>query len=186
MKKIAGGYLSVFSRFSKLTIFIALYIIISASFMFQLLEFLRTHIGQQGLKILVGLGLTISASAFWIYAILVNIKRRSFSLPGTLVIAMVLTMIMVLAWQIQNFAERIHIVEYAILGWFAAGDLVKVNKKTRGAISACLFCAAVGLMDEIFQWILPQRYFDLNDIIFNTLGGVWGTILYLITTEGRR
>ena len=186
MKKVLRGFLSFFSKFSKLTIFVALYIIVSASFMFQVFKFVQTHIGKKGLVILVGLLLAIPTLAFLIYTILDNIKRKSFSLPKTLVIAIVLIMILVLAWQIENFAERIHIVEYAILGWFAARDLIKVNKKIKGAILACVFCAAVGLTDEIFQWILPYRYFDLNDIVFNALGGAWGGVLYLITTEGRR
>lgn len=153
--------------------------------MFQVLKFLQSHIGEKGLMILVGLMLITSASAFLIYTITADIRRKRFKLSRTLAVAISLFIILVLAWQIENFAERIHIAEYVILGWFAVRDLIKLNKKIKVAISACIFCAVVGLIDEIFQGILPYRYFDLNDIVSNTLGGIWGTVLYLITSEGR-
>lgn len=181
MKKNIQNLPGILGRFSKLTIFIALYIIISAAFMLQVFNFIRAYIGKKGLVILVGLILVISALAFFIYSTINSIIRKKYNLPKTLVVAIVLYMMLALAWQIENFAERIHIAEFAILGWFAARDLTKANKKVKGAIWACVFCAVVGLTDEIFQLVIPNRFFDLNDIVSNTLGGVWGTVLYMIT-----
>ena len=76
--------------------------------------------------------------------------------------------------------EQIHIFEYAVLGWFATRDLIKVNKKIKGIILACLFTIIVGILDEAFQAVLPYRYYEIRDIVFNILGGTWGIILYLL------
>lgn len=168
---------------SRLTLFLGLYIIISASFMFQVFKFAQTHIGRRGMMILMGLTLASSALGFLIYTVTASIKRKRFNLPRTLVVVIVLIMILVLSWQIKNFAERFHIIEFVILGWLATRDLAKTETKIKSAILASIFCAAVGILDELFQWILPYRFFDLNDIISNTLGGGWGAVLYLITGE---
>lgn len=147
------------------------------------MRFLQHHIGRNGLITLVGLMLVIPGLVFLTYAVIDGIRGKSFDPAKFFVQVMVLSMIIVLAWQITNYAERIHIAEFVVLGWFAARDMIKTKKGARGAVLACLFCAGVGLLDEIFQAILPYRFFDLNDIISNTLGGGWGTVLYLTTSE---
>ena len=123
------------------------------------------------------MGFVIFALSFLIS---VAIKKRTIFL-NILLFGIVLTIGMVLAWQIKIPEERIHILEYAILGWFAGRDLIKTNKKIKGAILACIFCTIVGILDEIFQAILPYRVYDLRDIVFNSLGGAWGLILYLLS-----
>lgn len=183
IKRVTGASLRNFSYLSKTTILIALCIIISASFMLQLMRFLQGHIGRDGLIILVGLMLVVPGLAFLIYTIIDGIKGKTFDPGKVFVQAVVLSMIVVLAWQIENYAERIHVAEFVLLGWFAGRDMIKTGKGARGVILACAFCAGVGLLDEIFQAILPHRFFDLNDIISNTLGGGWGTVLYIITKE---
>lgn len=172
-------------RFSKLTIFIALYIIISASFMLQVFNFIRARIGETGLVILVGLILVTSALCFFVRLIINSVRRKRFNLLKALVAASALVMILTLAWQIENFAERIHVAQFVVLGWFAARDLTKQDKKVKGTILACLFCVVVGIVDEIFQAVLPYRFFDLNDIVANSAGGCWGMALFLITRNNR-
>lgn len=123
------------------------------------------------------MGFVIFALSFLIS---LAIKKRTIFL-NILLFGIVLTIGMVLAWQIKIPEEKIHILEYAILGWFAGRDLIKTNKKIKGAILACIFCTIVGILDEIFQAILPYRVYDLRDIVFNSLGGAWGVILYLLS-----
>jgi len=86
-----------------------------------------------------------------------------------------------LAWQIKIPEEKIHLLEFAVLGWFASRDLIATNKKTKGIILALLFTITIGILDEVFQGILPYRYFQWCDIGFNSAGGLWGIGLYLLS-----
>lgn len=165
-----------FSQISKITIFIGLYIIISASFMRQVMGFLKAHIGQSGFIILLGLILIISGLAFLIFVI-----RNSSNWIKTSLLTIVLIIGLALAWQIKIPEEKIHILEYAVLGWFVGRDLINANKKAKGAILACVFGIVVGILDETFQAILPYRVYGLRDIVFNSLGTTWGVILYLLS-----
>jgi hypothetical protein len=46
------------------------------------------------------------------------------------------------------------------------------------AVGIILF---IGVGDEIIQWFLPSRVFDLRDILFNILGGIMGILLQAST-----
>ncbi len=118
----------------------------------------------------------ISALSFLIFII-----RKSSNFIKIIAFITVLTIGIVLAWQIKIAIEKIHILEYGILGWFAGRDLIKTNKKIKGAILACIFCTIVGILDEIFQAILPYRVCEIRDVMLNTLGGAWGLVLYLLS-----
>ena len=41
-------------------------------------------------------------------------------------------------------------------------------------LASGLFIMSVGLVDEIIQWFLPNRYGDIRDVVMNSLGGVSG------------
>ena len=160
---------------SKTTIFIGLFIIVSASFARQLMGLLKAHIGETGFIILIGLILAVTGLALFVFTIRNN--------PGLIRIAAVMLILIVgliLAWQMRIPEEKIHILEYGVLGWFAARDLISTQKRIRGIILACIFSTFIGISDEVFQAILPYRVFDFRDIGFNSLGGMWGIILYLL------
>lgn len=165
-------------RISKTTIFIGLFIIVSASFIRQLADFLKAHLGEVGFIILIGLILAGMGLAFLIFII-----RNSPGLIRSLMVVLILIVGLALAWQIRIPVERIHIVEYGLLGWFSGRDLIERNRKIKGMILVCIFTAIVGVIDEVFQAILPYRYYDLRDIGFNSLGGLWGLVLYSLGTK---
>ncbi len=165
-------------RISKLTIFIALFIVISAAFMRQLMDFTKLYTGEKGFIILIGLLSLIAGLSFLIWTL-----KAKPGLIRILGVAIVLTIGLLFAWQIKIVAERIHILEYGVLGWFVSRDLIAKNrgvKKFKGIIYASLFAAVAGVIDEAFQAVLPYRYWDLRDILFNSLGGIWGISLYLV------
>lgn len=164
-------------RISKVTIFIGLFIVVSALFMRQLSDFLKVRIGEVGFIILIGLILAGAGLAFLVFTV------RNY--PGLVRSSVILVMLiggLSFAWQLKIPLERIHIVEYGVLGWFAGRDLARREKKIKGVVLACIFVALVGVLDEAFQAVLPYRYFDLRDIGFNGLGGAWGIALYLFGT----
>jgi hypothetical protein len=143
----------------------------------QLMDFLEIRIGEVGLIIVIGLILAGSGLAFLVFTI-----RNNPGLVRTLAISVMLISGLAFAWQLKIPVERIHILEYGILGWFAGRDLVKKEKKIWGILLALIFVAFFGVLDEAFQAILPYRFFDLRDIGFNELGGVCGIVLYLLGT----
>lgn len=161
---------------SKITILVALFIIISASFMRQVVEFFQKHVGVEWTAALMGLLMIIACLFF-----LILVTKKQIHAIRTPALTIVVIAGLILAWQAEYPAEKIHILEFGALGWLSARDLVGLNRKKRGIVLGCLFCIAVGILDELFQAVLPYRVFDVRDILFNGLGGVWGVILYLLT-----
>ena len=166
------------NQISKLTISIGIFIIISASFTKQLVNFAKNYIGKNGFMVLVGIAFVIFVLSFLNFIIKKRAKFLNILLFGIVLIAGA-----VVSWQIKITEEKIHILEYGILGWFAARDLMKANTKIKGSLLACLVCVMVGVLDEVFQAVLPYRYFELRDIGLNGLGGIWGITLHLTGKE---
>lgn len=101
--------------------------------------------------------------------------------------------------------ERIHFIQYAGLGFlvFRAAQPLQhpglsssayspsidpfptaENRPGRwgrlfqGGVGVALgVVLTVGVGDELIQWILPDRIFDLRDILFNWVGGIAGILL---------
>ena len=70
--------------------------------------------------------------------------------------------------------ERIHFIEYGILGclvWWALG-----KRKLRWAI-ALGYILIISVLDEVIQGILPNRYYDTRDLVMNAVGGCIGLVI---------
>jgi len=163
--------------FSKLTIGLGIYIVISASFMLRLRNFLVESFGEEVIKLEFFL-LFLLAAAFFITYIVYNklpVYRVSLS-----VFVFALAYLFML-WQ-PFFAEKLHIPEYGALGFLALKDLSRQNPKRifNNIIYALCFVALVGSLDEAFQWVLPDRVFEVRDIVTNVISGFLGALLYLI------
>jgi len=163
------------SKLPRLTIALGIFIIISATFARQVSDFIKAHIGEKGFLILVGIIFVIFGLSFLVFVI-----RKRPKLINILLFNILLILGMFLAWQIKIPVEKMHILEYAVLGWVAGLDLVKRDKNIKSIVFASMICITLGILDELFQKMLPYRYFDLRDIVFNSLGGAWGVILYLL------
>jgi ABC-type phosphate/phosphonate transport system permease subunit len=161
------------TNISGLTLSISIFIILSASFMRQLLDFIRHFAGdnfnlfRDGIIFLFGLGLL-----FFV------INKATTRMRLFLQLAMFGAAIIFLA-QMKLAIERIHIIEYGLLGYLITRDLLKTKRALPGIVIACLFTCCVGIIDELFQAILPYRFYDTRDIMFNSLGGLWGVSLFL-------
>ncbi len=157
---------------------LALFILASAPGARYLLDWLRGGLGAGGLKILVG-GLFLLAGAG--FARLVRI----WTLPAPNILALAA---LLLAGGAGSLAlaipeERVHLAEFAALSFLAAA----AGPRTKGwPLAALLFTALFGGLDELFQWLLPNRVGDLRDVLFNALGGLWGVLLYLAATARLR
>lgn len=163
-------------KISKLTVGLSLAIIISASFNRQLMDFVQRDIGKTGFVILVESILLISGLGGLVFIF----KKVSGFIKRLTVVILLTIGSFLLFYYIKIPEEKMHILEYAFLGWLAAKDLVKREKAGKRIILALLFCAAVGILDELFQAILPYRFFQTKDIAYNWIGGAGGITLYLL------
>ena len=72
-------------------------------------------------------------------------------------------------------AERTHLMEYGVLGVFIHAALAERASQGRRVpllpVTAVVLTAALGVVDEGIQWLLPNRVFDPVDMLFNLLAG---------------
>ncbi|HIJ84475.1 MAG: VanZ family protein [Magnetococcales bacterium] len=76
-----------------------------------------------------------------------------------------------------NPDERVHFAQYAILGMLLHYAHPAANRE--GLADIMIMVAMAGLGDEIFQFLLPDRYFDLRDVFMDVMGGALGLGLIL-------
>ncbi len=162
--------------FSKITVGFGIYIIISASFMRQINDVLTKVFGKEAVR----------ASFFVLFFLIIALyigyiiyKRIPVYRIGLSLLGFGLAYLLI-SWQ-PFFAEKLHIVEYGILGYLALKDLFGMDRGISGnIIYALCFVALIGSLDEGFQWILPYRVFEVRDIVTNVVSGTLGIIQFLI------
>lgn len=70
-----------------------------------------------------------------------------------------------------GMAERTHLIEYSVLTMFidkALNERARINKQLKNPqLLTFLLAGSIGVLDEVLQIFLPDRVFDINDILFN-------------------
>ncbi len=135
------------------------------------LNLLYRALGREYLSIIVNSFLIIIAILVFYYFI-----RRGITEAVMVVIPVILSLFWL--FHLERPEERIHFIEYGILGILAFKAFGKGLKKIMIAI---LFVLLIGTLDEIIQFILPNRVGDIRDVILNVTGGslgVWTGLLY--------
>ncbi|OGW76097.1 MAG: hypothetical protein A2Z72_01915 [Omnitrophica bacterium RBG_13_46_9] len=164
------------NRLSKITVWLGIYIIISASFMNQLNSFLTRTFGIKAVKFALLFTYFLLVVFYTLY-----ISRKK--LPISRIVISLFVFILAffyLLWQ-PYIAEQLHIFEYGILGYLALKDLLLPCKRNlKSILFALFFVTLVGALDEGFQKILPYRTFDPRDIATNATSGFLGSIQYLV------
>ncbi|MFY9270071.1 MAG: VanZ family protein [Candidatus Manganitrophaceae bacterium] len=85
--------------------------------------------------------------------------------------------------------ERVHLLEYGVLGYLTARAIWRtlVTPGSSGcermnllplSIVAFGLVFLIGVGDELIQGQLPNRVFDLHDILLNAVGGAAGILSY--------
>lgn len=82
----------------------------------------------------------------------------------------------------QSFVRTsAHFMEYIVLGFLAANTVRAFNVKQKFIYwLPVLFCCLYAASDEIHQIFIPGRSCQLGDIVVDTLGGVVGTICFIV------
>ena len=68
--------------------------------------------------------------------------------------------------------EGLHFIQYGVLGLLAYRALSHRTHDLGVYLSATLIATIVGIIDEAVQWILPNRVWDIRDILFNLSGSL--------------
>ncbi len=95
--------------------------------------------------------------------------------PGKLELSILIGIIAVYSMLIFRLGapERSHLIEYSVLAIFIHMALVEraIRKKLilKPGLLALIISFLIGVLDEVLQILIPNRVFDLEDILFNGL-----------------
>ena len=144
-----------------------LFIYVSLPFFPAFIKALRSFISKELLNLL---SLVLSISFFLLLS--VWIYNKKYKVNQFLLIISPLLLLTYLSLSLDVWVERIHFIEYAVLGLLISRA---VNVRTlHGIISTCCLIILIGVVDEIIQWFLPNRVGDMRDVSMNSFGGVSG------------
>ena len=74
-------------------------------------------------------------------------------------------------------AERLHLVQYGLMSFLLLRAL-RLEVSGNGAyLGAFALTAFFGIGDEVIQWILPHRFFQIEDVLLNTISGGLGLLV---------
>ena len=170
MKK--GGKINILNLVSKnriwvLIIIYVLFIYVSLPFFPAFIKALSSFISKELLNLL---SLALSISFFLLLAIWIYNKK--YKAKQFLLIISPLLLLTYLSLSLDVWVERIHFIEYAVLGLLISRT---VDVRTLSGIicTGCLI-ALIGAVDEIIQWFLPNRVGDMRDVFMNSVGGLSG------------
>jgi len=120
---------------------------------------------------------------FWRYK---TITRTRFLLRILLIITLLCCAFLISALP----EERLHFLTYGLAGWLIYWSLEATpffsNTQQKGRflrqisifLIPCLLVWIAGGVDEMIQWWLPNRVFDVRDIVFNGTAGMVGVALF--------
>jgi hypothetical protein len=118
---------------------------------------------------------------FWRYR---SISQKQFLLRIVLLIFLLCAAFLVSALP----EERLHFLTYGLAGWLICWGLEEQPHSPTSSqdsttliqewLLPCLLVWFAGSIDELIQWWLPNRVFDIRDIIFNGTAGITGVALF--------
>ena len=144
-----------------------LFIYISLPYFPVFVSFLKNYISKDTLNIL---SLLFCISFFlvlskWIY-------DKQYKFVHYIFIISPLILLTYMSFSLEVWAERVHFIQYGLLGMLVSRAYKIISFKI--LLASGLFIMSVGLVDEIIQWFLPNRYGDMRDVVMNSLGGISG------------
>ncbi len=82
--------------------------------------------------------------------------------------------------------EQVHFIEYGILSAFIYIALThNINNKSIYFLSA-IIVFIFGTIDEVIQWVLPNRCFDIRDLVMNGIAGILAQLLIAMVINKRK
>ena len=81
-----------------------------------------------------------------------------------------------LKYQCKFPAERLHLVEYGLLAYLLYRALRLYLPSGKAYIFGFLIASGFGFLDELIQYILPNRVFETRDVMTNVLAAGLGLL----------
>lgn len=139
-------------------------IYLSLPVMRSVLDFLYSSVGGEALDVAVNSALFGVAALTLLASLRLGARRSAL-------IALPLLALAGLAYLLEKPEERVHFLEYGVLGFL----LVRACARGGRGVAAALFLAvAAGAVDEFIQLLLPDRVGDMRDVAMNAGGGALG------------
>ena len=155
------------NRLWLLIVVYVLFIYVSLPFFPAFISTLRGFISKELLNLL---SLVLSISFFLMLSVWVY--KKKYKLNQFILIISPLLLLTYLSLSLDVWVERIHFIEYAVLGLLISRA---VNVRTlHGIIYTGCLVTLIGAVDEIIQWFLPNRVGDMRDVFMNSVGGLSG------------
>lgn len=151
------------------SIFLSLLIIGFAPWARRILRFIYGITGRE--KLALGLKMFFLFGTILVVIHLFKRKEKIKINSYNILPLIILIPFTVLFFSIKLLEEKVHLIEYALLGFLLFKDFTKGRIKLSISV---IFPLIVAFLDELFQLLLPDRYFDFRDIIFNSVGGLTG------------
>lgn len=126
---------------------------------------------------IVNFGMVILfAALIFIFLKRVHIQRKSTYLLLSVSLVMYVA---ALRW-LQIPEERIHLLEYGFLAFLIYRAVILDWRSPQAYIAAFILTALLGWGDEGIQHLLPNRYYQVKDVLLNALSGGMGLFLTFV------
>ena len=111
---------------------------------------------------------------------------RNRSLRVILSLAGVAAAYAIVIYPMKSPEEKIHFIEYGVVALLANASAPRTWSARKRFIACALFVAAAGWIDEGIQALLPSRFYDLRDVMFNATAGLMALIALAICSPRER
>lgn len=131
-------------------------------------DFFRNSVGLENLIYAIG----FACAALVVYFNLNSIRRW-----GAVSAIWFFTLLAVFALFISSLeqpVERLHLIEYAVMGWLSHRAARLRHDRWRSYALAALVTVSLGWLDEAIQFWIPDRVYDNRDVLLNGAGGALG------------
>ena len=82
--------------------------------------------------------------------------------------------------------EKIHFIEYGVLGLLVYRALLPNIKGYMVYIAGLIIVLLIGWGDEIIQYFLPNRVYDIRDVVMNFSGGLIAFVIMFVIDIDRK
>ena len=167
----------------KAVIFYTLFLFIITPFLPNIIQFAskywpRASVAHFVLIIEIMIAFLLLIMSGWLF-----ISYRSKFFPFLIGVSAIFIINFIIYQFLPNPYEYTHLPEYAILGFLLAKALIKNTKDPY--LKSFLYATFIGIFDELYQGILPNRSFAWYDIILNAMGSVVGLLVFWGTQKNR-
>ncbi|UCD56953.1 MAG: VanZ family protein, partial [Candidatus Hydrogenedentota bacterium] len=112
--------------------------------------------------------------------------RHRFGILGFLLLsALALVYLCLLKYHCRFPAERLHLMEYGLLAYLLYKALRFDLPRAKAYLLGFLISSAFGFFDEVIQHILPNRVFEVRDVMTNLIASALGLLVVAVLLRAK-